>query len=467
MYCDKATIMQMLAHHNGPAGQGSYPFSLTLRVLAVCALFLFAAAVNDCRADSCLANGCHAAIKAKQVVHAPVAGDDCLSCHRQVNQQHPSPAGQDFTPAAEGGALCFQCHEQAGFTGQRQHGPAASGACTACHDPHSSDQQGLLKMPLKELCLDCHQDFAASMEEAAHLHTAIRKLDCGACHLPHSSDQPSLLKGDSIKLCFGCHGNIKDKYDSSLNKHKALYVRQRCGNCHFAHFSPYPALLVRQGSELCYSCHGQDDPGRSDAPTNIRAQIEGKAVVHGPVGEGQCGECHDVHGSNFASLLAGPFPRTFYAPYQPDEYDFCFQCHDKELLTAQPVKEQTGFRNGTDNLHYRHVVRKQKGRTCLACHSVHASNGQKLINPEGIPFGKWKIPIRFAATDTGGGCVPGCHRSLDYDRKTPVDYSKPAAAKGQAAQQQPAGKEKKDGKPPAVNQESLEVEPLDTEQITP
>jgi len=110
------------------------------------------------------------------------------------------------------------------------------------------------------------------------------------------------------------------------------------------------------------------------------------------------------------------------------------------------------------------VARKQKGRTCLACHSVHASSGQKLINPEGIAFGKWQIPIRFAATDTGGGCVPGCHRSLDYDRQTPVDYSKPGAAKPQQAAEPPVAEQKSR---PAAAKDALETEPLDTEQITP
>lgn len=454
------------------------PRRLTLLMLAV--LWLPAITAADGRAESCMTGDCHAALKERKVVHAPVGGDDCLSCHRQEKQAHPSGSGPDFLLTAAGAPLCFQCHEQDGFSGRHRHGPSASGNCIACHDPHGAAEANLLRLPLKELCLDCHQDFAESMEHSTHLHTAIRKLDCGACHLPHSSDSPSLLKGDSIELCFGCHDNIRGKYDSSLTKHKALYIRQRCGNCHYAHFSQYPALLVREGAELCYTCHGQDEPGRSDALPNIRGEIEGKEHVHGPVAEGECAACHDPHGSNHAGLLSGPFPKTFYAPYQPDEYDFCFQCHDKELLTAQPVNEQTGFRNGADNLHYRHVARKQKGRTCLACHSVHASDGQKLINPDGIPFGKWKIPIRFAATETGGGCVPGCHRSLDYDRKEPVDYTKPAAAKPQPAAESKETKPpdaasptatvepEKEGSMPndteSVKTEPLDTEPLDTEQ---
>jgi predicted CXXCH cytochrome family protein len=450
---------------------------LTLLLLAVLCLPLVAA--SEGRAAGCLSGGCHAEISGRKVVHAPAGEEDCVSCHQREKEAHPSGSGPDFGLTATGGALCFQCHAPEDFGGRHRHGPSASGNCLACHDPHGAAETKLLRMPLKDLCLDCHRDFAESMEQSAHLHTAIRKLDCAACHQPHGSDSPGLLKGDSIELCFGCHQDIRGKYDSSLTKHKALYIRQRCGNCHSAHFSPYPALLVRERADLCYTCHGQDDPGRSDAPPNIRGEIEGKEHVHGPVAEGECAACHDPHGSNHAGLLSGPFPKSFYAPYEPDEYDFCFQCHDKELLTAQPVGEQTGFRNGTDNLHYRHVARKQKGRTCLACHSVHASNGQKLINPEGIPFGKWKIPIRFAATETGGGCVPGCHRSLDYDRQTPVDYSKPAAAKPQsgegkeAAKQEGAptaspGKPEKDGSldkdSGTVLTEPLDTEPLDTEQ---
>lgn len=443
-------------------------FFLALMLLTICLR------VDEARAAGCLANGCHAEIRMKKNVHAPVGGEDCLSCHQQKNASHPS-GGEDFTATAEGGALCFQCHDKEGFTARYKHGPASSGACLTCHDPHGSDLGGLLKTTLKDLCLGCHRDFAESMEQSAHLHTAIRKLDCNACHMPHSSANGALLKGESTDLCFGCHENIKSKYESSRDKHKALYVRQRCGNCHFAHFSQYPSLLVKEGEDLCFTCHGEDESSRSDALRNIRAEIEGKKVVHEPVAEGECSHCHDPHGSNYAKLLNGAYPQSFYAPYLPDEYDFCFQCHDKELLTAQPVKNQTGFRNGADNLHYRHVAIKQKGRTCQSCHSVHASDGEKLINPEGIPFGKWKIPIRFAATETGGGCVPGCHRSLNYDRNEAVDYS---AAKGKdgekkeveeksASQVEAEMKEarQKDKKQKDQGRPGKDVEPLDTEPL--
>lgn len=32
------------------------------------------------------------------------------------------------------------------------------------------------------------------------------------------------------------------------------------------------------------------------------------------------------------------------------------------------------------------------------------------------------IPLRFRRTPTGGSCVSGCHRPLDYDRERPARY---------------------------------------------
>ncbi|MFH1218043.1 MAG: cytochrome c3 family protein [Pseudomonadota bacterium] len=436
----------------------------TVARLCCLAILVFlgpAVGVSPCHAAGCLANGCHTALQEKKYVHEPAAGSDCESCHSAVSSNHPSGAKGDFRLVAEGSDLCFACHDQQGFDGQRKHGPSASGACTTCHDPHSADQPALMRTELQQLCLGCHQDFAKSMKDAPFLHSAITKQDCTACHLPHSSPSAGLLKGDSTDICFDCHKDIKKKYDTSLAKHKALYIRQRCGNCHSAHFSKYPALLLKQGQELCFGCHGESDANRPEGLRNIRKDIEGKKVVHGPVADGECIECHEPHGGSYAKVLNGPFPQAFYAPFQPDQYDFCFRCHDKELLTAQPVKDQTSFRNGSDNLHFRHVARKQKGRTCRACHSLHASDGQKLINPDGIAFGNWKIPIRFEANETGGGCVPGCHRALNYDRKDAVDYTKKEETEPKAEGLKDA--KESNGKKKDIEPLDSDLEPLDTE----
>ena len=320
--------------------------------------------------------------------------------------------------------MCFACHDGDAFRGKHEHGPAASGACLFCHDPHAAGQKKLLRKEPTEMCLGCHTDFGLRLKQATFGHSAIGELHCGACHLPHAGPIPKLLKEETTTLCLDCHDEIDAKYKRSLQKHKPLYTGSRCANCHSAHFADHQALLLEKGSELCYSCHGVDTKEGGEVMRNIRQEIEGKTFVHAPLEDNECGGCHDPHGSSYGAILKGSYPVTVYAPYREDSYDLCFQCHDKELLIAGTTKDATDFRNGSENLHHLHVTIDRKGRTCAACHNAHASNGEKLINPEGIPFGKWRIPVRFETTETGGSCVPGCHQAMAYDREEAYDNRK-------------------------------------------
>ncbi len=379
---------------------------------------------NKLQAASCSTSACHADIGRGKVVHEPTRIGECLNCHQSSNSGHPSGNGADFVLTATGSSLCLACHDSEGFSGDHEHGPSASGACLYCHDPHSSQQDNLLRMAPKDMCFSCHTDFKLQLQGPAFVHSAIEDLDCSACHVSHAGSIPGLLKGETTTLCLGCHDEIESKYKRSLRKHKPLYTGGRCANCHSAHFSDYRFLLPAEGSGLCFNCHGNKDEESTSALRNIKQEIEGKEFVHAPVEDQGCDGCHDTHGSSHGAILKGPYPATVYAPYDENGYDLCFECHDKELLTSRMTDDATDFRNGSLNLHFRHVAIDRKGRTCAACHSVHASEGQKLINPEGIPFGKWKIPVRFETTETGGSCIPGCHQAMVYDREEAFDNSK-------------------------------------------
>ena len=100
------------------------------------------------------------------------------------------------------------------------------------------------------------------------------------------------------------------------------------------------------------------------------------------------------------------------------------QLPSKALSLVDKTQDLTDFRNGDLNLHFMHVNKDPRGRTCRACHETHASNLPKHIR-EKVPYGSWVLPIQFTKTDTGGSCLPGCHIAKGYDRKTPVDYSIP------------------------------------------
>ena len=94
------------------------------------------------------------------------------------------------------------------------------------------------------------------------------------------------------------------------------------------------------------------------------------------------------------------------------------------MVLTPETTDLTDFRNGKTNMHYLHVNKAERGRTCRACHETHGSDLPKHIR-ESIPYGKWDLPIRFTKTETGGSCSPGCHLPKPYDRINPVDYDLP------------------------------------------
>ncbi|KKK92157.1 hypothetical protein LCGC14_2705730, partial [marine sediment metagenome] len=120
-------------------------------------------------------------------------------------------------------------------------------------------------------------------------------------------------------------------------------------------------------------------------------------------------------------LLKEEYPPQFYAPFAEENYELCFTCHQKTLVLSKKTSNLTDFRNGNRNLHFLHVNKERRGRTCRSCHQTHASNLPKHIRAS-VPYGRWDLPIQFEKTETGGSCRPGCHAAKPYDRKKAVDY---------------------------------------------
>lgn len=417
-------------------------------LLAGAGLLLPAAAAA---AETCASAGCHATLVAGKSVHA--ATDSCGDCHESVAEPHPQQGKATFKLAATEPELCANCHDA---FGKKAHGhePVATGSCSACHDPHASAQPKLLLADQRQLCGDCHSDQLAS----AHPHGPVSAGECTACHAPHESDQKALLLKTGDALCFDCHGDIQDQL-KKRTVHAA--VDEGCTSCHDPHGAAHPKLLAEAGGALCFQCH--DDIGEKVESSAVAhaAMDEGcaachaphasdqpklllepeketcigchdgvltaeMAVLHQPIADGACTPCHDPHGSANARLLTKAFPDKQYVPYTDTAYELCFDCHNRDLLRYPDTSFATGFRDGDVNLHYLHVNDPQKGRSCALCHNVHGGAGPKLLADK-VRFGQWQLPIKFVKTETGGGCAPGCHKPLSYDREAAV--KKPEAAK--------------------------------------
>jgi predicted CXXCH cytochrome family protein len=159
---------------------------------------------------------------------------------------------------------------------------------------------------------------------------------------------------------------------------------------------------------------------------NIKAVLAAGTSVHGPIAQRNCVACHHIHGGSYFRLLIKEYPPEFYAPFLEETYALCLACHNRQRFLAASTDKLTDFRNGNFNLHFLHINKKVKGRTCRACHETHASSKPSHVR-ESVPFGegRWELPIDFFTTETGGGCAPGCHRAYTYDRVDPVIYEKP------------------------------------------
>jgi predicted CXXCH cytochrome family protein len=144
---------------------------------------------------------------------------------------------------------------------------------------------------------------------------------------------------------------------------------------------------------------------------------------HGPIRQADCSACHNPHASPHFSLLKETYPESFYAPFDPNNYKLCFNCHRSELVSSEDGRGLTQFRDGELNLHYIHV-KKRNGLTCRACHAVHASKRHAHIS-ESVPYGQWQYALNFELKKDGGSCEQACHKAREYDRTkvTPIENS--------------------------------------------
>ena len=406
----------------------------------------------------CATPECHASYARSSYVHGPVSQNACDACHAPDAGGHRYPLKRDklatctFCHAVmqsaavqhvalqQGCGACHQSHasntkfllkydsiEQLCNSCHKiplrrfAHGPFAKGQCTLCHLPHQADNRYLLRGGEGPAhCFTCHADTRASLASTGRLHEPV-KTKCVRCHNPHSSDHEFLQSAPVGQSCYACHEKLKKHIESSPLTHSVALTGLRCANCHDPHGAPWPYLLPQRMDKVCLRCH--DRPVQaSDGHTvaDMKPLLTQSKYLHGPVKQGDCSGCHDAHAGE-DNLLLARFPKTFYAPFNVENYALCFLCHEKQVVLQRTTKVLTEFRNGDVNMHYLHVNRETKGRTCKACHAIHGSDLPNHMAAE-VPFegSQWAMPIRYEKTPDGGRCAPGCHGPAGYDRRQPV-----------------------------------------------
>lgn len=342
--------------------------------------------------------------------HMPVKQGDCTVCHQIHSAEQPKLLN---APMLE---LCTECHDD--LAGERKahvHGPFGGGQCQGCHAPHASKNESLLLDEGSALCQRCHEDFRDEAAAGQSWHMPVQQ-DCAICHNAHESDAPKMLTAAPPDLCTECHDEMAERIEKGKSVHKALLDQSSCTGCHLPHRSEFGKLLKSPSKDLCLTCHDREyEQPEGKRPMPDMAALLGKNPDHhGPIREKNCEGCHDPHAADTFRLLRKPYPETFYGPYERDSYALCFECHPDDLAKKE-TSTATNFRDGQRNLHFLHVNKKQKGRTCRACHEVHASTQPHHLRVT-TPFGQWDLPIGYTKTEDGGSCRPGCHVEKAYSR---------------------------------------------------
>jgi len=212
----------------------------------------------------------------------------------------------------------------------------------------------------------------------------------------------------------GCREGPCHRVLETMEVGHSPFEEGRCRSCHRGSGTNHPAgagpefaLEDEGGGKLCYSCHEA-----------MAGAIALSVSVHVPVAEGACLDCHDAHASPYAGLLTrqltgdsspGLPARTGFTR---EDFSLCWACHDVYMVELKKTTTRTGFRRGSENLHYTHAG-GEKGYTCRACHAAHSSRGEMLT---GRSLEWTEDLVGYTRRSGGGECSPGCHEPRSYSR---------------------------------------------------
>lgn len=331
----------------------------------------------------------------------------------------PALAG-DLPPsqAVDQKRVCLECHDLAvELAAKVPHAPAAEGDCSACHNPHVSRFDGLLRAQPGPLCAKCHEEIRAELDRP-RVHAPVAEGRCAECHPPHGGAVSGLLAKPQAELCASCHTEVGE-WKTRPIAHQP-FVQGRCDACHEPHASAGDGLLKAGAS--CTSCHAVDARFRS---------------LHGgyPVERAACSACHDPHASGRQGLLRETVHEPFasgdcatchvganaaqpFALLRPQD-ELCGECHSEQVEASRTAR-------------FPHV--SAGGGGCTACHNPHAGEGEAMLHrkgddtcltchdPGGASSGQ---PGRFAQ-HAGGTSCSNCHapHGAELPRlfvKNPVD----------------------------------------------
>lgn len=108
--------------------------------------------------------------------------DNCGNCYWEIQNVSSKPQGMESD-------VCYRCHDRVDEK-RWAHGPIGVGQCMVCHDePHESGSLAALTRESDKLCFYCHDENRLQQ----HI-SRVNSRDCVSCHDPHSGEDNLLLR---------------------------------------------------------------------------------------------------------------------------------------------------------------------------------------------------------------------------------------------------------------------------------
>jgi len=268
--------------------------------------------------------GCHDAHQsykpklAQLFRHAPFESGDCDTCHAEAKD------GKVVLTTNSSRDLCVTCHDEQAkqIANAKAPHPGAQGECIACHSPHASQFDRLLKDPVK-VCESCHPLQAEMHRTKGRLHAAAYRDGCYTCHNGHGGENPTLLRAEGNRLCLECHSpNRRPRFDPATG---ALTIFNGAVRLRRDYFTSLPPLDLQAGDVM-----GHPLAGHPVLATIDRSDPEKKRPM-------TCLSCHHAH--------AGAFPNMLVTDTN-SSMPLCGRCHNAaappppNAITNTPVPTQ-------------------------------------------------------------------------------------------------------------------------------
>jgi len=231
---------------------------------------------------------CHAPFGALKYKHTPVK-DACarpatIRMLRQVEAPYPAPEG----------ALRLMHPDKTDY--KFVHGPAATGDCTSCHNPHESNTGRLLVKDGADLCFMCHVDMQKEIKRSSRT-CAGRRL-----HLvpyPHGSSAKKFLPRRAPVSAINA---IPDRGKAQRGKElpSAYSIGEGLRGLSCAPRERCPKLLPKTG--------------RTSASTAIGFHQKSQTVLHGPIKDGSAPPATTRMERRTSGSWSNPIRRNFMCP---------------------------------------------------------------------------------------------------------------------------------------------------------